>query len=159
MTKHLITILLLVLLGNYSVAQSFDLSSDDFEVGEIYTAQPQILFSLAKWDIQPESYPLLDSIALFLMQHDELIVEIGTHTDSRGSDQCCMRLDTKRAESIYDYLVAKGVDASRLEPKGYGETQLLITDEEIDKMTTAMEKEEAHATNRRTEFKILAILE
>jgi outer membrane protein OmpA-like peptidoglycan-associated protein len=67
------------------------------------------------------------------------------HTDARGNDQWNLELSEKRAQAIYDYLVAKGVAADRLRAKGYGETK------PIDKRAN----EAAWAKNRRTELRIL----
>ena len=150
-------ILVLLLIGNYSIAQNIKLNSNEFKKGDVYVSNPKIIFDLAEWTIKAESQPHLDSISDFLLNHDSLVVEIGVHTDSRGSDEYSRRLDKKRAESIMDYLINKGVDSERLLANGYGETELIISDKEIEKMKTAKEKEEAHAMNRRTEFKIIEI--
>ena len=83
-------------------------------------------------------------------------VELSAHTDSRGSDAYNDKLSQARAQSCVDYLVGKGVDKSRLVAKGYGEKQLIVSDAEIDKLTSEVVKEEEHQKNRRTEFKIIA---
>ncbi|MEZ4800264.1 MAG: OmpA family protein [Flavobacteriales bacterium] len=155
--KKFLIILFLTLIWNLANAQKFDLVSNEFKVGEVYLSNPKILFDFAKWTIRKESYSHLDSIAEFLARYDSLIVEIGIHTDSRGSDNYSMRLDKKRAESIMEYLIKQGVDSDRLSAEGYGKTELIISDEKIEKMKTAQEREEAHAVNRRTEFKIIEI--
>lgn len=155
MMKRISIILLLFLIENLSIAQNFNLASNQFKVGDVYVSNPKILFDFAIWTISAESYSHLDSIADFLLKHDSLIVEIGIHTDSRASDNYSMRLDKKRAESIMEYLMNQGIDSERLSAKGYGETELIISDEEIEKMKTAQDKEEAHAVNRRAEFKII----
>ena len=157
MIKRISIILFLIVIGNFSIAQNFNLNNNKFKVGDVYVSNPKILFDLAKWTIIAESHSHLDSIAAFLLSHDSLIIEIGIHTDSRGSDKYSMRLDKKRAESIREYLIKKGIDSERLSAKGYGETKLIISDKKIEKMQTAQEKEEAHAVNRRTEFKIIEI--
>lgn len=155
--KRILVIFLLTLVSNFSIAQNFSLTSSEFEIGDVYRAKPLILFELADWTIKQESYNHLDSIASFLVKNDTLMIEIGVHTDSRISDFYSSRLELKRAQSILEYLKEKGVDSTRLVAQGYGKTQLLISDSEIDKMETAREKEEAHAANRRVEFKIVEI--
>ena len=65
------------------------------------------------------------------------------------------KLSQARAQSCVDYLIDKGVDKSRLVAKGYGEKQLIVSDAEIEKLTSEVEKEEGHQKNRRTEFKII----
>ena len=140
-----------------SIAQNFNLNSNQYKTGDVYIPNPKIIFDFARWTIKTESYPQLDSIARFLLKNDGLIIEVGTHTDSRGSDKYSTRLDTKRSESIAKFLISKGINRVRLVAQGYGETQLIISDEEIDEMKTDFEREEAHAVNRRTEFKIIEI--
>jgi outer membrane protein OmpA-like peptidoglycan-associated protein len=66
-----------------------------------------------------------------------------------------MKLSNDRAKSVYNYVVQKGVDASRMTYKGYGETKPVISDEEISKLGSEKEKEEAHQSNRRTEYRII----
>ncbi len=138
-------------------AQTFQLNDTTFEVGDVYTSTPRIYFDLCKPIIQSRSYNHLDSIARFLIKYDSLHIEIGWHTDSRGSDNLSTRLDRKRAESIVEYLHQKGVSKERMIPKGFGKTQPLIPKGKIDQMKTDKEKEEAHAINRRTTFKIIKI--
>lgn len=157
MMKRNLTIFFLLLNGTFSIAQYFNLTSDSFKVGDIYVATPKILFEISSWKLKTESYAQLDSIADFLSKDDNLVVEIGVHTDSRISDKISTRLDMRRAESIMEYLIIKGVDSKQLLAQGYGEIKLIISDKEIEKLNTAQEKEEAHAINRRTEFKIIEI--
>ena len=64
-------------------------------------------------------------------------------------------LSQRRAQSCVDYLIEKGIETDRMESKGYGEELLLVTDEEIEKLETEEEREDAHQKNRRTEFRIL----
>jgi outer membrane protein OmpA-like peptidoglycan-associated protein len=135
------------------------LNSTQLKVGEVFTPNPKIAFDLAHWTIRPESFPVLDSIATFILINDSLILEIGVHTDSRVSEKSSMRLDQKRAESVVEYLTDKGISSNRLVAKGYGESQLIIPVKEINKMTTPQEQEEAHAQNRRTELKIIEIVD
>ena len=139
------------------LAQNFDLSSNDFEVGDVYVSCPPIVFQFNKTEILPRSEVILDSIAGFLLENKDLILEVGFHTDGRGSEHYSRRLDQKRAESIVAYLVERGISADRLIAKGYGGTQPIISNSEIDKMETDSQKEEAHAINRRTELKIIEI--
>lgn len=157
--KKVALISFLFLFSNLSFAQQFNLDSSELKVGDVYISQPKIIFDLAKWNIRPQSYEQLNRIAEFIKNHEGLVLEIGVHMDSRGSDHYSTCLDKKRAESVQNYLVQKGIAPERLTAQGYGETQLLISDQDIAKMKTAKEKEEAHALNRRTEFKILEIKE
>jgi len=106
----------------------------------------QIFFEFGKGDIKHESHAILDALAATLIKEKKLgLVEIGVHTDARGSDDWNLELSQKRADAVRDYLVGKGVDTKRLRAKGYGETK------PIDKGTSA----EAMARNRRTELLII----
>ena len=141
---------------NFSVgAQTFDLNSASFSVGERYVVEPKIRFDLAKWTIQEESFKTLNELAAWMLDHEGLVIEVGTHIDVRGSDKMSRRLDKKRSDAIVSYLVSKGVPSSKLEAKGYGKTKPLISSEVIQKLSTAVEQEAAHAKNRRTELLIL----
>ena len=76
-------------------------------------------------------------------------VELGSHTDSRGTDSYNMELSTKRAAAARLYLIAKGVSSSRISSKGYGETRLL------NECSNGVNCDEAtHQKNRRTEVKV-----
>ncbi|MFN0248792.1 MAG: OmpA family protein [Kofleriaceae bacterium] len=104
-----------------------------------------IYFEVGKAEIKAESVPTLDAVVATFRDDKIGLVEIGVHTDSRGNDKWNLELSQKRATAIYNYLVAKGVAATRLRAKGYGETRPL------DKGAN----EAARAKNRRTEFVIL----
>lgn len=105
-----------------------------------------IYFDLNKATIRPESYPLLDSIAVMLLENPTVKVEIGGHTDARGSFTYNLRLSQARAEAVRQYLISKGVEADRLIAKGYGESRLIIK---------RARTEAEHQQNRRVEFRIL----
>jgi outer membrane protein OmpA-like peptidoglycan-associated protein len=84
-------------------------------------------------------------------------IELQGHTDTQGDDAHNMELSHNRAKSVYEYLINKGIAKERLTYKGYGETQPVVTDEEIAAMKTDKEKKAAHQKNRRTVYKITAI--
>src|SRR5690606_7066236 len=75
-------------------------------------------------------------------------------TDSRAPDDYNLDLSQRRARAAVDYIISKGINPNRIVARGYGETQLLVSDEEIAALPTE-EREMAHQRNRRTEFKIL----
>ena len=112
-----------------------------------------VFFDLAKSTLRKESYVELDKLVSFLNENPDIRIEIGGHTDSRGTNNDI--LSRNRAKSVFDYLVSKGIAATRLEHKGYGSNQPVYTDEAIAKMGTTEEKEAAHQANRRTEYKIV----
>ena len=106
----------------------------------------KVYFEYNKATIKSQSFPILDAVAATLDGNpDILLVEIQGHTDERGGDAYNLDLSDRRAASVKQYLVDKGIDASRLKSQGYGETQPL----------DARHNEEAWAKNRRVEFLIL----
>ena len=83
-------------------------------------------FDFNKATLRPESYPILDNAASILLTHPEVNVEIQGHTDQIGSEKYNNQLSQERAEAVKKYLVAKGVDASRLTTTGKGKGDLLF---------------------------------
>ncbi len=116
---------------------------------------PDILYDLAAWDLKPQYQDSLAGLVKTLDQNPNLVIELGSHTDTRGDNKSNEILAQKRAQSVVDYLISKGIAGDRLVAKGYGENRPLISDKEIAGLKTEAEKEEAHQKNRRTEFKIL----
>ncbi len=103
----------------------------------------RIYFETDKAVIKPESFGLLDEIAKILVDHPEVTrLSIEGHTDAQGSDRHNQKLSEARAKAVRDYVAGKGVDASRLEFHGYGESRPVA-----DNAT-----EEGRAANRRVEF-------
>ncbi len=116
---------------------------------------PNIYYAYDDWKLLPEAFPVLDTLALILQHNPDLIVEIGSHTDCRGSDYYNLKLSFKRAQSVVYYLIDKGIPPERLRVQGYGETQPIIDCGEDCSQCT----EEQHAKNRRTSFRIVAVKE
>lgn len=114
-----------------------------------------VFFDLAKSTLRPESYVELNRLVDFLNDNKSVRIEIAGHTDTRGNADANMTLSENRAEAVYNYLVSKGIDESRLSFKGYGQTQPKHSDEAIAKLPTEAAKEQAHQENRRTEYRIL----
>lgn len=114
-----------------------------------------IYFDYNKWDIRPDAAKELDKIVKIMKENPGIKIELGSHTDSRGKDDYNMKLSDQRAKASARYIVSKGIAANRISGKGYGETQLKVSDEEINRMKTWEEKEEGHQLNRRTEFLIV----
>lgn len=127
---------------------------DKLEVGKKVVLN-NIFYDYNKATLRESSANELKKVIELLDANPKMKIEFSAHTDSRGSDAYNKNLSQQRAQSCVDYLVEKGVTKSRLIAKGYGESQLLMTDEEIEKLTSEMAKEEAHQKNRRTEFKII----
>ena len=110
----------------------------------------KIYFDYDKATIRDESLPALGKILDYLNYYNQITVELSAHTDSRGSDSYNKRLSQKRAEATVKWLIAKGVQASRLVPKGYGESKLVNHCKNGVKCS-----DEDHMKNRRVELKVL----
>ena len=89
----------------------------------------------------------LDNLATLLSENKNLVMEIGGYTDSTGSEQYNMALSEKRALSVVNYLIKRGISSDRLKYKGYGNTSPLG-----DNVTS-----EGRKLNRRTEAKIVEL--
>lgn len=93
---------------------------------------------------------------LSIMERNEtFVIQLESHTDSRGNAAYNKELSQKRAQTCVDYLVSRGIAPDRLVAVGHGKERLLISDAEIAKMKSEEEKERAHQANRRTVFRIL----
>jgi outer membrane protein OmpA-like peptidoglycan-associated protein len=92
-------------------------------------AMQGILFDTGSDRIRPESGPTLKEITAMLEQHGDLRIGIEGHTDAVGDDGGNQALSDKRAAAVKAYLVAQGIDESRLEARGYGETRPAATND------------------------------
>jgi outer membrane protein OmpA-like peptidoglycan-associated protein len=108
-----------------------------------------IYYDLNKWNIRPDAATELNKLLKVLKDNPEINIELGSHTDSRGSSVFNDTLSRKRAESAVAYIIKKGIDKERMTAKGYGETK------PVNKCVDGVKcSEEAHQQNRRTEFRI-----
>jgi len=103
-------------------------------------------FATASATLTEGSRPILDSVAMDLKLHPLVQVELQGHTDNRGADDYNLDLSQRRADSVREYLIRSGVNATRLVAKGYGETQPIA-----DNATAA-----GRAENRRVVMKVIA---
>jgi len=104
-----------------------------------------IHFDFDKATLKPEAKVVLNEAAALLGKHDRVVVEIAGHTDSKGAESYNQGLSERRAAAVKDYLTAKGVKASRLSSKGYGENRPVASND----------TEEGRAENRRVEMIVL----
>lgn len=111
-----------------------------------------IYFDLNKWHIRPDAAEELNKLVKLMKEYPTLEIELRAHTDARGTASSNMTLSDKRAKSAASYIVSKGIDTSRLQGQGYGETLLL--NECKDGVRCSEEK---HQWNRRVECKIIKI--
>jgi outer membrane protein OmpA-like peptidoglycan-associated protein len=119
------------------------------EVGQKFVLE-NIFYDYDKWDILPESEVELNKLITVLNDNPSWKVELGSHTDARGSDSYNEILSQKRSDSAVDYIIKNGISKDRIIAKGYGESQL------INHCKNGVEcPDEVHRQNRRTEFKIL----
>ncbi|MBC35257.1 MAG: hypothetical protein CL663_04360 [Bacteroidetes bacterium] len=134
---------------------------------------PDILYDLGKWDLKPQYQDSLNGLIKTLEDNETLIIELGAHTDSRDTEESNDILSQRRARSVVDYLIIRGIDPERLVAKGYGERQArkldkniyragydflkeMVLDENfIGALPSNEVKEAAHALNRRTEFRVI----
>ena len=104
-----------------------------------------VFFDFDKSELKPESFAELDKLVELLLKNPAVKMEIAGHTDSKGDKKYNLLLSQKRAESVMEYLLKKGIDKLRLTAKGYGDTQPVAPND----------TEENQAKNRRTEVKVL----
>ncbi len=105
-----------------------------------------IFFDFDKATLRPESANELERLTKLLNDVPTLKIEIGGHTDSKGSDEYNVKLSQSRCESVVNYLIGKGIAKDRLVAKGYGETIPIDTND----------TDAGRQMNRRTEFEILS---
>ncbi len=141
-------------------SQSFDLTSDSLsvynevvkdvclnkiEVGTKVVLK-NIFFDFNKSSLRSESIAELNRLKRILDDNPSMKIEIGGHTDSKGSAEYNKKLSNDRAQSVVNYLIDNGINASRLTYKGYGKDQPVATNE----------TEEGRQENRRVEFKVIS---
>jgi outer membrane protein OmpA-like peptidoglycan-associated protein len=106
-----------------------------------------VFYEIDSWQLKKESITELDNLVSLLSENSNLVMEIGGYTDSTGSEQYNMALSEKRALSVVNYLIKRGISSDRLKFKGYGNTSPLG-----DNVTS-----EGRKLNRRTEAKIIEL--
>ena len=121
-----------------------DLYLVPIEIGQIVRLN-NVFFDFDKYDLRSESFVELDRVVKLLNENPAIEIEMSAHTDSRGADDYNLKLSDNRAKSVMDYIVSKGIAASRITSKGYGETKPVATND----------TDEGRQLNRRVEFKIL----
>jgi outer membrane protein OmpA-like peptidoglycan-associated protein len=125
---------------------------DSIAVGKKFVI-PNIYYDFDKSFIRPEAAKVLDKLATFLKDNPSVKVELGAHTDARGSDPYNLSLSDRRAEAAVQYLVENcGINRDNITSKGYGETELITG---CGNGVNCSENQ--HQMNRRTELKITSI--
>lgn len=100
--------------------------------------------------IRDDAIAELDKLLNIMNENPEIIIEIGSHTDARGSKNYNNRLSQRRAESVVRWLGTRGIERDRMIPIGYGETKTVNNCKDFVPCN-----ERDHQLNRRTEFKII----
>lgn len=106
-----------------------------------------VYFEYNKSNITQEGAFELDKLVQVMKNNDQIVIMVKAHTDSRGTDQYNLDLSDRRAKSTVQYIISKGISASRISGKGYGESEPKV---QCDPCT-----EEEHSQNRRSEFLIV----
>jgi outer membrane protein OmpA-like peptidoglycan-associated protein len=128
-----------------------DLELEKFEPGKGIEVK-DIFYDYDKADIRPDAMPSLDKLVKLLTDNPKYRVEMGSHTDCRGSDSYNQNLSERRAKSVVKYCTLRGIDAKRLTFKGYGESEPRVKCDPCESCT-----EDQHQMNRRTEFKVIEV--
>ncbi|MDG1334244.1 MAG: OmpA family protein [Crocinitomicaceae bacterium] len=126
----------------YSVQRD---SLNDLPLNQSFTLE-NIEFETNEWEVTDETKEKLEILVLLLKEFEGVRLLISAHTDDVGQDEDNLLLSTKRASAISDYLVETGIDRSRLENRGFGETRPKFDNE----------TEEGRAKNRRVDFKLIS---
>lgn len=136
---------------------------------------PEILYDFNKWDLLPQYQDSLNDLIQIMQDNPRIVIELGSHTDARGGFEFNDTLSYKRAKSVVDYLISKGIAGDRLQAKGYGKRvpRVLthditrdgflfpkgtkLTEDYINQFKDNNDKfEAAHQLNRRSEFRVLS---
>lgn len=133
-----------------------------------------IFYDFDRATLRPESKEALDEMAQVLRDNPNVTIEMASHTDRKGSDEYNIKLSSRRAKSVIDYLISVGIEPERLQSQGYGESRPktitkklareypqfkegdVLTEEYILALPEA-DQEVADQINRRTEFQVLSI--
>ena len=131
-----------------------------------------IFYEFDSAELTPASTTALDELVTLLQDNPTVTIELAAHCDYFGKSDYNLRLSQRRAESVVRYLIAHGIAADRLTPKGYGEDSPKVVDdytlksapflklgdvltEEFILGLTPEQQEVCNAINRRTEFQVL----
>ncbi len=129
----------------------FDIPMTEIVIGKAIKLN-NIYYDVNKADIRPDAAKELDKLVQILVDNPGIKIELSSHTDSRGRDSYNQSLSQRRAESAVAYIIQKGIAASRITAKGYGESQLLN-----DCGNGVKCNNDQHQENRRTEFSVTSV--
>lgn len=110
-----------------------------------------IYYDFNKATLREESIPNLQVLLTILNDNPGIKIELGSHTDSKGTNAYNQKLSQRRAQSVVDWLLGQGIDSSRLVAKGYGESTPVASNTNPD----GSDNPDGRQLNRRTEFKLI----
>lgn len=133
-----------------------------------------VFYDFDKADLRPETKTALDELVVILNENPNVTIEMASHTDRWGSDKYNNELSQRRAQSVIDYLISKGINKERLQPHGYGKTKPktitkrlaklypqfkegTLLDEKFINTLSEEDQDAADQINRRTEFQVLSL--
>ena len=134
---------------------------------------PEILYEFDSWELQTQFQDSLNGLVQTMRDNPNIVIELASHTDSRGTHEYNDNLSLLRASAVVDYLADQGIDRERLEAAGYGkrrpriiesrierngvvfEPGTVLSEEYINSLEDEEQQEIAHQLNRRTEFRVI----
>lgn len=134
---------------------------------------PEILYDFDSWVLRPQFKDSLNGLVQTMYDNPTIVIELASHTDSRGTHEYNDTLSQRRAQAVVDYLIDQGIDRERLVARGYGkrspreilqtierdgylfEEGTVLSDEFINDLEDEEHREVAHQMNRRTEFRVI----
>lgn len=135
---------------------------------------PEIQYEFDRWDIQPQFRDSLMVLYEILTYNPNLVIELASHTDSRGTHEYNDELSQKRALAVIDFLIQRGIESDRLQARGHGkrvprvlekdfiynsmifQKGTRLTDDYINRLPSERHREFAYQLNRRTEFRVIS---
>lgn len=141
--------------GVYNLHTDMDITLEKIKLGQDLSKMIDInpiYFDVGKANIRPDAAVELDKIVKVMNENPEMVIELGSHTDSRGSASSNLKLSERRAQSSANYIKERITNPERITGKGYGETRLVNGCSDGVNCT-----KEEHQENRRTEFIIVRL--
>lgn len=132
-----------------------------------------IEYDFGKWTLREESKEALNGLVRIMVENPTIVIELASHSDMIGNDEINIEVSQKRAQSVVDYLIEKGINQERMVAKGYGKSKPRTVSKSMAKKhsffkegkalnenylnTLTQEQQDiANQYNRRTEFKVIA---
>lgn len=154
-------------------SRTFELSIGIAPIPVVAVTLPDILYEFDSWELQTQFKDSLNGLVQTMRDNPNIVIELASHTDSRGTDEYNDTLSQRRARAVVDYLVEQGIESERLEAAGYGkrmprvlqntirrngyvfEAGTVLNERFIDGLDSEEAQEIAHQLNRRTEFTVI----